>query len=281
MQTVSATLEAAGVSGILTLAPGRSAAYAATESSFVGIGYFERSRNGGASWEAIETVVDTSMAGGTVTNETSGDEWYRFRAIDTDGETPVSGSLVCTVADEAETLFEYRDRDGVSVLVLTEAGLTTAKRVSQKIIVNAAGQAKVGGTAGFVVAAAANVALVTCPASQTAAKLVVPVPAMKVGSTITGFHLVGQIESAGGTVTVDADLRKHTAAAADVSDASVGAIAQLSVTADAIMSASNTRKADLAEVVAADETFYVLVTVTTAGSTDVALQGVAIEFSEA
>lgn len=280
MQTVSATLEAAGVSGILTLAPGRSAAYAATESSFVGIGYFERSRNGGASWEAIETVVDTSMAGGTVTNETSGDEWYRFRAIDTDGETPVSGSLVCTVADEAETLFEYRDRDGVSVLVLTEAGLTTAKRVSQKIIVNAAGQAKVGGTAGFVVAAAANVALVTCPASQTAAKLVVPVPAMKVGSTITGFHLVGQIESAGGAVTVDADLRKHTAAA-DVSDASVGAIAQLSVTADAIMSASNTRKADLAEVVAADETFYVLVTVTTAGSTDVALQGVAIEFSEA
>jgi hypothetical protein len=154
-------------------------------------------------------------------------------------------------------------------------------RASQKRILSAAVMSKVGAGAGFVVGAASNVALATCPASQTAATLVVPITGLKVGDTITGFHLIGQIESAGGIATVDADLRKHTAAAADVADASVGAITQLSVTADTIMSASNTNKGSLTEVVGADETFYVLITVTTAASTDVALQGVAVTVTEA
>lgn len=154
-------------------------------------------------------------------------------------------------------------------------------RTSQKYLVPASGLAKVGATAGWTVAAAGNTALVTCAASQTASTLIIPIVGLKAGMTITSFHLVGQIESAGGAVTVDADLRKHTAAAADVSDASVGAITQLSVTADAIMSVTNTEKAGLTEVVAADESFYVLITATTAASTDIALQGVAITVSEA
>lgn len=154
-------------------------------------------------------------------------------------------------------------------------------RASQKYITNAAGQAKAGTTAGWVVAAGNNTALVTCPASQTGSTLVVPVTGLKVGSIITAFHLIGQIESAGNAVTVDADLRKHTAAAGDVADASVGAITQLSVTADTIMSASNTEKAALSETVGADETFYVLITATTLGSTDIALQGVAVTVTDA
>lgn len=154
-------------------------------------------------------------------------------------------------------------------------------RTAQKIILSAAGRAKAGATAGWVVAAGDNIALVTCPASQSGSTLVVPITGLKPGWTITSFHLIGQIESAGGTVTVDADLRKHTAAAADVADASVGAMTQLSVTADTIMSASNTNKASLTEVVGADETFYVLITATTAGSTDIALQGVAVTVTEA
>lgn len=152
---------------------------------------------------------------------------------------------------------------------------------AQKFMVPAGGLAKAGAGAGWVVAVGDNISLVTCPASQTASTLVVPIVGLKVGQTISSFHLVGQIESAGGTVLVDADLRKMTAAAADVTDASVGAITQLSVTADTIMSATNTNKASLTEVVGADETFYVLITATTAGSTDIALQGVAITVTEA
>jgi hypothetical protein len=48
------------------------------------------------------------------------------------------------------------------------------------------------------------------------------------------------------------------------------------VTADAIMSSANTQKAGLNVTVAEDETYYLIVTATTAASTDIALQGVAL-----
>ena len=100
---------------------------------------------------------------------------------------------------------------------------------------------------------------------------------LKVGWTITGFRVIAQIESAGGTVTLDAALRKQTNAAGDPVDASVGAITQVSVTADTAVSAA---KNGLSEIVAADETFYILVTGTTAASTDIALQGITLTVDE-
>ena len=152
------------------------------------------------------------------------------------------------------------------------------ERAGQVYVQNAAGDCKVGATAGWTVAAGANTALVTCAASQTASTLVIPIKVpLKVGWTITGFSVIAQIESAGGTVTLDAALRKHTTVAADVADASVGAITQVSVTADTAVAAS---KVGLSEVVAADETFYILVTATTAGSTDIALQGITLTVTE-
>jgi hypothetical protein len=166
----------------------------------------------------------------------------------------------------------------------TYSGTTTftgsVVRASQKRLIS--GYSKVGATAGWTVGGGAvNTGLTaTMAASQTAGTLVVPIHGLKVGDTITSFHLIGQIESAGNAVTLDADLRKLTAAAADVTDASVGAITQISVTADTAITVANSNKASLAEVVAADETFYVLLTGTTAASTDIALQGVAITVTE-
>lgn len=259
MTTVTKTFTDVGVSNVLTVPPGGSVLYSATESTFVGIATFERSRNGGASWETIETATDANMTGGTVKNESKGDEWFRFRVVQNGGDA-VSGSLACSVADE----------------VARPAG-PTRKR---SLVFNAAGQAKAGATAGFVVAAAADTALVTCPASQTAATLVLPLPALMLGGVITGFYLLGQIESAGNTVTLDADLRKHTAAAADVADASVATITQVSATADAKLNSANTLRTALSEVVQEGETFYLLLTATTGASTDIALQGVVIEIEE-
>ncbi len=163
---------------------------------------------------------------------------------------------------------------GTMVTSLTEAVRPTASRC-----VLPAALAKAGTTAGWVVAAGNNLSLATCPASQTAATLVVPVTGLKVGDAITGFYATGQIESAGGTVTLDIALRKMTAAAADVTDAAVASITQLSVTADTIISSSNTRKSDIVEVVGADESFYFLVTATTVGSTDIALQSLTVEIN--
>lgn len=140
------------------------------------------------------------------------------------------------------------------------------------------GSAKHGLTAGWTIDTNDNLGLTaTCPASKAAATLVMPVTGLKVGDKITAYSVVGQIESGGNTVTLDADLRKLTAAASDVTDASVGSITQISVTADTIISSSKT---GLTEVVAADETFYVLLTATTAESTDIALQGITVTVSE-
>jgi len=136
----------------------------------------------------------------------------------------------------------------------------------------------VGAGAGWTVNAAADTHRATMAASQTAGTLIVAISGLKVGDTITAFSLVGQIESAGGTVTVDAALHKQTAAAADVTEASLGSITQVSVTADAIISASKTLAT--AEVVAADETFFIIITATTGASCDIALQGVTVTVTE-
>jgi hypothetical protein len=159
-------------------------------------------------------------------------------------------------------------------------GAGTFTRTGRTRILNTDGKA--GATAGWAVGGGAvNTGLLaTLPASQTGSTLVVPVPGLKVGDTITGFHLIGQIESAGGAVTLDADLRKLTAAAADVADASINTMTQISVTADTAITSANSAVTGLTEVVAADETFYLLLTGTTAASTDIALQGVALTVTE-
>jgi len=149
-------------------------------------------------------------------------------------------------------------------------------RTSQQYHVS--GRAKAGATAGWVVGAGANLFEWTLPASQTASTLVIPVDGLKVGWTITAFGLNCQIESAGGTVTLDAALRSLTNLAADPTDASVGAITQVSVTAD---TKSEPQKTGLADVVEADERFYILVTGTTAASTDVRCLNANVTVTEA
>lgn len=141
----------------------------------------------------------------------------------------------------------------------------------------------VGSGTGFVVRAAADSALATCPASQADATLVVPLYGLKVGQTITGFSLTGQIESAGNTVTVDAALYTSTAAAADISTAAVtgASITQISVTADTALTATNSKKDGLSTTVADGVAYFLLVTVTTAAATDVALAAVTVYVNEA
>lgn len=140
--------------------------------------------------------------------------------------------------------------------------------------------AKVGATAGWTVAAATDLwYAATMAAGGTASTLVVPITGLKVGDTITAFSVIAQIESAGNTATLDADLRKITNVAAEPTDASIGAITQVSVTADTAVAASKTLATP--EVVGATETFYVLITGTTAANTDIILQGVTVTVTEA
>lgn len=247
---VTKTFSDAGISDGLFIHKGGSFFYSVDYSSdFDGGLILERSVNGGISWDVVRNFGDgfKTDVGSTEIELAEGN--YRFRC------TLVQGTLT-----------------GTAAITLDSVPLETVT-----YLINAAGQAKAGATAGFVVAAGDNIGLVTCPASKTAATCVVPLPTLKVGDLINSFHLNGQIESAGGTVTVDANLRVHTAVASDVTDASVGSITQLTATADTVMSSANTKKNFLNRVVAAGETYYVLITVTTAALTDIALQSVGIE----
>lgn len=160
-----------------------------------------------------------------------------------------------------------------------EAALTNkraARRVKElldlasEFTMQIATRAKVGGTAGWVVGAANNLPyLATMAASQTAGTLVLPIDGLRVGDTIKSFKVIAQIESAGGTVTLDAALRAVTNVAAEPTDASIGAITQVSVTADTAVASEKT---GLTEVVTSGKSYYLLLTGTTAASTDIILQ---------
>lgn len=139
-------------------------------------------------------------------------------------------------------------------------------------------RAKIGATAGWAVGAPDNLPyLATLPASQAGSTLILPIDGLPVGATITGFRIVSQIESAGGAVTLDGDLRATTNVAAEPTDASIGTMTQVSVTAD---TASSQEKTGLSEVVTSGKTYYLKLTGTTALATDIILQACEVYYTE-
>ncbi len=141
---------------------------------------------------------------------------------------------------------------------------------------------KAGATAGWVVTGTDG-ALATLPASQTASTLIVPITGLRLGDTLTGVAVIGQVESAGNIATLALDVRKATAAAGDFADVSLDTAASGNLTADTLISSAGTpvAVAGLAEVLAEGEHLYALLTGTTAAVTDVAVAGVVITYSQA
>jgi hypothetical protein len=228
-------------------------------------------------------TASSDVQSGTFVNDYAGAGFYRVRAL---ALTADDGEVTVVIADAtADSLFTFADPGtGKTVFEVKQDGavLTGALTVSggiiqtgvQMIIPATIGFAGEG--AGWVLVDAADVeeSAARLPASVTAGTWIVPVTGLNVGDTVTAFSLVGQIESGGNIATLDASLRKHTAVAADITDASLGAITQISVTADATVSASKTLTTP--EVMAANETLYVLITGTTAAATDIALMGITV-----
>lgn len=162
---------------------------------------------------------------------------------------------------------------------LTGVGISpeAAAQLKNQTIYVPSGIGHIGGTAGFTNAEDTGEAV--CPASQTGSTYVIPIVGLRLGDIIKSYKVIGQVESAGNTATVDADLRRLTNAAADPSDASLGAITQVSATADTAITSSKTLAT--AETLATGEAIYLLVTVTTAAATDVRLLGVELTVSQA
>ncbi|MDD5010490.1 MAG: hypothetical protein PHQ00_00030 [Phycisphaerae bacterium] len=185
-----------------------------------------------------------------------------------------TGAKTITIGDAAST-GTTNIKAGTGGINFTGSVIRTGQQYVQTI-----GYCKVGSTGGWVVPAAADAAhLATLPQSQTASTLVIPINIpLKVGYTITAWTINGQIDSGGNTATLDAKLYKHTEATAGFANAAIGSgMAQLSKTADYKVVEG---ESGLSEVVAADESYYLLVTGTTAATTDIEIAGITVTVSE-
>ena len=146
----------------------------------------------------------------------------------------------------------------------------TGSQATASTTYQVATRAKVGATAGWVVGAATDLPyLATLAASQTGSTLVLPIDGLRIGDTITAFKVIAQVESGGNTVTIDGNLRAVTNVAAEPTDASIASMTQVSVTADTAVSQEKT---GITEVVTSGKSYYLLITATTAASTDIILQ---------
>lgn len=144
-------------------------------------------------------------------------------------------------------------------------------------ITHSAMNAKVGAVAGWTVRAANDLPLATlAQLLQSSSTLIIPIDGLKVGDTITAFSIAGQLDSAGNTVTLDANLRKVTTAAAGYVDSSVGSITQVSATADTALNSTTAAKSGLSDVVGEDEYFYIKVTGVTGATTTAEIYGAVV-----
>lgn len=197
-----------------------------------------------------------------------------------------NGSGIIKNENNGTATTQYRMRcssytSGSPVIKLDEIPYYPNGKLGKRVMFSAGGLSKYATSAGFSVDATNSTSLVTLPASKTDAKLVFHVPNIPVGAIIKSFNLVGQAESAGNNVSMDASLAVATSVSTDVSEAVEASITRLALTDDAVLGAANTEKVLSApRVVNEDENVFILLTATTAASTDIALQGFVIEYDE-
>ena len=172
------------------------------------------------------------------------------------------------------------DSNADSILTVSNGRVNWATTIKPSSIVRSKtyniaipGKVKAGTTSGWVVANADNVSLVTLPASQTNSTLVVATNfPLAIGETITGFALNGEATSSGATVTLSCNLRSQTTGIGGMNDASVANLAaNVSVTSGALISSTNASQTGLTEVIAANKTYYLLITGTTGSASTITL----------
>lgn len=237
---------------------------------------------------AVSLITNTGTSETIVVTNTLGQNDAAINVDATAGGVDVDAakSIALTSSEATADAIEIVASDTVGGITLTAGtgGVTitgNVNRTSQQYVQSVA-YAKLGASgAGWTLGAADSVSLATLAASQTDENIVIPITIpLKVGWTITGYTINGQIDSAGNTATLDADLRKHTEATAGYADATVdgtGTMTTLTKTADYKVVDG---KSSLTEVVAADESYYLLVEGTTAATTDIEIASITLTVTE-
>jgi len=222
---------------------------------------------------ADRTLTNVDVAELAALNSIAAADLAKIDGI-TNGTAASGKALVLGASGEIATITSAT----ITTLTSTTVNVVSVVRTGRSMKCGVRG--RVGAVAGWVLSAATTQGYVaTMAASQAAGTLIVPIEGLWIGDTITGFTINAQIESAGGTVTLDAILRATTNVAADPTEADIGTtMTQVSVTAD---TASVTSKTGLTEVVAAGKSYYLLITGTTAAATDIILLNSAITVTTA
>lgn len=173
--------------------------------------------------------------------------------------------------------FSHPDATGNNALELGGTVNITGSinRVGRKIVVPVGGNAKIGATAGWSITGA-DTYTAALPQSQTSSTLLIPVNGLEVGDTITDVAVHGKVTSAGNNVTLISSVRKLTATSGAITDVELGTDNIGTVTADALIGASNLKVTGLTEVMAGGESIYVLLTGTTAASTDIDISSLTV-----
>lgn len=221
------------------------------------------------------TVAFMSSTLATNMPQVSDSIWGGTNSIYFEGNTADAYETILTCTQAASSSKTITLPNVTGTVLLDTSAIRTGQQYVQTI-----GYCKVGTTAGWVVPAAADAAhLATLPQSQTTATLIIPITIpLKVGWTITAWTINGQMDSGGNAVVLNAKLYKHTEATAGFANAAIGSgMAQLSKTGDYKVVDG---EASLTEVVAADESFYLLVTGTTAATTTIEIAGITVTVSE-
>lgn len=123
MATQTQALTAQGASAVFSLKPGQSITYSST-GTFTGFEVFQRSRNGGASWETLQApAVDTNVTTKTIKNESPSEQRFRFSLFDTDAVTPVTGTATTVIADVDDVVIELRDNTGRVYQIVRDSGV--------------------------------------------------------------------------------------------------------------------------------------------------------------
>ena len=291
MASISTAHTATGVGLQIRVPYEKSHSYTIT-GTFVGTWVIEYSKDD-INWIQLATGTGTQTIITTI-NDQTGKDAINIRSNCT---AFTSGTLTAVVADVTDALPEHDivAPDGTVLFSVDEAGVSfggdldvtgdttsaessTFTRTAQKKLLTSG--AKVGAGAGAVIDAANDKgSLFKVPQSQTASTVVIKIPDLKVGDTITAIGILGQIESAANTVTVDLILMAQTAVAAGNTDAAIGSgITQISKTADYKIDDSET---GLTEVVDAGKAYYLLATVTTGATTDVDVLSTFVTVTEA
>lgn len=118
MRSLSKSFTALGDSDVFMLAPGEDTHYAVT-GSFTGFVRLDRSDKGDSFKAYHVGAVDAGFSG-RIKNETPHNQFFKFRAKDTDGLTPFTGQADCVIAPSVDLSNPAGVRAAVAAITVIE-----------------------------------------------------------------------------------------------------------------------------------------------------------------